>query len=150
LLLDAGKGAAAVALSYVVADRLVAIPTYEQLALAGFFAVAGHVFPVWLGFRGGKGVATALGSFALIAPKAALVAAGIFLCVVLVTRYVSLASIVAIASFPLAAWWIRQFGASSMGLGLMAITSLLVVVKHHENIRRLLAGTESRMGAKRT
>jgi len=69
LLLDALKGTAAVVLSYKLADRMVAIPTYEQLALAALFAVLGHMFPVWLRFRGGKGVATGLGSFVVIAPE---------------------------------------------------------------------------------
>jgi len=150
LLLDAAKGTAAVVLSYLLADRVVAgAPTYEQLALAAFFAVFGHIFPVWLKFRGGKGVATALGSFALIAPKAVLVAAGIFLCLILLFRYVSLGSIVAVAVFPLLVWFINQFGVSPMALGLIAATSLLIIAKHHGNIRRLLAGTETRVGAKR-
>src|SRR5580700_4698428 len=83
LLLDAGKGTAAVALSYILADHVVAIPTYQQLALGALFAVVGHMFPLWLGFRGGKGVATGLGAFALLAPKAVLIAVGIFIVVVL-------------------------------------------------------------------
>jgi acyl phosphate:glycerol-3-phosphate acyltransferase len=149
LLLDALKGTAAVAVSYKLADRVGAIPTYEQLALASLFAVIGHTFPVWLKFRGGKGVATGLGSFVMIAPKAVLVAAVIFVAVVAISRHVSLGSILAVAAFPFVAWGIRQFDASSIGLAMIATASLLIVVRHHENIRRLLAGTESRIGAKR-
>src|SRR6202041_3014744 len=100
LLLDALKGTAAVLLSCMVADRVVAIPTLEQLAVGALFAVVGHVFPVWLKFRGGKGVATGLGAFALIAPKAVLVAIAVFIMVVAISHYVSLASIAAVAVFP--------------------------------------------------
>jgi glycerol-3-phosphate acyltransferase PlsY len=149
LLLDALKGTAAVAVSYKLADRMVPIPTYEQMALAALFAVIGHMFPVWLRFRGGKGVATALGSFALIAPKAVLVSVVIFIAVVAISRYVSLGSIIAVGAFPLIAWIIRQFDVSPVGLAMMSVASLLIIAKHHENIRRLLAGTESRIGAKR-
>lgn len=149
LLLDALKGTAAVAVSYKLADRMVPIPTYEQMALAALFAVIGHMFPVWLKFRGGKGVATALGSFVLIAPKAVVVAVVIFLAVAAISRHVSLASIVAVAAFPFAAWIIGQFGPHPAGLAMMSIASLLIIARHHENIRRLLAGTESRIGAKR-
>jgi glycerol-3-phosphate acyltransferase PlsY len=124
-------------------------PKLEQLALAAMFAVIGHVFPVWLKFRGGKGVATGLGSFVPIAPKAVLIAVAIFLIVVAISRRVSLGSIIAVALFPLLAWVIRQFYISPIAVVLMAITSLLIVAKHHENIRRLLAGTENRLGAKR-
>jgi glycerol-3-phosphate acyltransferase PlsY len=111
--------------------------------------VLGHMFPVWLKFRGGKGVATGLGSFIVIAPKAVLVAAGIFVIVVAVLRYVSLGSILAVASFPLLVYGMRGYGNSPQALTFMSVTSLLIVAKHHENIRRLLAGTESRVGAKR-
>jgi len=149
LLLDALKGTAAVAASYKVADRMVAIPTYEQMALAALFAVIGHMFPVWLKLRGGKGVATALGAFVVIAPKAVLVAAIIFIAVVAISRHVSLGSIIAVAAFPLAAWIIGQFHASPVGLAMMSLDSLLIIARHRENIRRLLAGTESRIGAKR-
>ncbi len=149
LLLDALKGTAAVALSYKLADRMVAIPTYEQLALAALFAVFGPMFPVWLKFHGGKGVATGLGSFVVIAPKAVLIAAVIFLAVVLISRYVSLGSIVAVAAFPFMAGIIGQFQAPPIGLAMISLASLLIIVRHHENIRRLLAGTESRIGAKR-
>jgi acyl phosphate:glycerol-3-phosphate acyltransferase len=148
LLLDALKGTAAVALSYKIADRTVAIPTLEQMALAALFAVIGHMFPVWLKFRGGKGVATGLGSFVLIAPKAVLVAVFIFIVVVAISRYVSLGSIVAVAAFPAAAWLIGQFDISPIGLAMMSLASLLIIVRHRENIHRLLTGTESRLGAK--
>ena len=149
LLLDAAKGTAAAALSYVVADHMVAIPTFEQVALGGLFAVIGHMFPVWLNFRGGKGVATGLGAFALLAPKAMLIAAGFFIVVVLISRYVSLGSIVAVAIFPVAAGIIRQFYLSPVGLALISLACVLILVKHRDNMRRLLAGTESRLGAKR-
>jgi glycerol-3-phosphate acyltransferase PlsY len=149
LLLDALKGAAAVLLSCMVADRVVAIPTLEQLAVGALFAVVGHVFPVWLKFRGGKGVATGLGAFALIAPKAVLVAIAVFIMVVAISHYVSLASIAAVAVFPFAAWRISQFYVSPAGLTLISLACLLILTKHRENMRRLWAGTESRVGAKR-
>lgn len=149
LLLDALKGTAAVALSYKVADRAVAIPTFEQMALAALFAVIGHMFPVWLKFRGGKGVATALGSFVVIVPKAVLVAVVIFMAVVAISRYVSLGSIAAVAAFPFVAWVIGRSYVSPVGLALMSLASLLIIARHHQNIRRLLAGTENRLGAKR-
>jgi glycerol-3-phosphate acyltransferase PlsY len=149
LLLDALKGTAAVTLSYVVADHMTAIPSLDQVTVGALFAVLGHMFPVWLKFRGGKGVATGLGAFLVIAPKAVLIAVVIFIVVVLISRYVSLGSMVAVAVFPFAAGIIGQFYLSPKGLALISITSLLILVKHHENARRLLAGTESRIGAKR-
>jgi glycerol-3-phosphate acyltransferase PlsY len=149
LLLDALKGTAAVVLSYVIADHFDAgPPALEQLALGAFFAVVGHVFPVWLRFRGGKGVATGLGAFVLIAPKAVLIAVGIFIAVVAISRYISLGSIVSAAVLPLMAWLIGQFSLSPVALALISLASLLIIAKHHENIRRLLAGKESRVGAK--
>ena len=149
LLLDAAKGSVAVALSYVLADRLLAgPPALEYLGVGALFAVIGHVFPVWLKFRGGKGVATGLGAFLLIAPKAVLIAAAIFLVVAVISHYVSLGSLVAVAVFPFVAWLIRQFYLSGAGLALISVTCLLILIKHRENVRRLLAGTESRVGAK--
>lgn len=148
LLLDALKGTAAVVLAYIVADRMVAIPALEQLALAALFAVVGHMFPVWLKFRGGKGVATGLGAFALIAPKAVLIAVVVFIAVVAISRYVSLGSIVAVSAFPFAAWLIGQFHLSTEALALISLASVLILIKHRENMRRLWAGTENRLGAK--
>lgn len=149
LLLDALKGIAAMVVAYKLADRAVPIPTYEQMALAALFAVVGHSYPVWLKFRGGKGVATGLGSFVLIAPKAVLVAAIVFLAVVAISRHVSLGSIAAVATFPVAAWIIGRTYIPPAALIMMSLASLLIIARHHENIRRLLSGTENRIGAKR-
>ena len=151
LLLDAAKGAAAVVLSRTIAGRIGSAPArYEQLACAALFAVAGHMFPVWLKFRGGKGVATALGSFALIAPEAVLVVAAVFVLMLLLFRYVSLGSIIAAAIFPIVVWYVHQFAVSPAGVGIIAAASLLIIARHHKNIGRLLAGTENRLGVKRS
>jgi glycerol-3-phosphate acyltransferase PlsY len=123
--------------------------TCIRCVLAALFAILGHMFPVWLKFRGGKGVATGLGSFVLLAPRAVLVMVGIFLLVVAIFRYVSLASILAVALFPLLAWLLHDYRETPFTLSIMAISSILIVSKHHENIRRLLTGTENRLGAKR-
>jgi acyl phosphate:glycerol-3-phosphate acyltransferase len=150
LLLDALKGAAAVALARFLLGRIFLPVPFAIFSMAAFCAVLGHMFPVWLKFRGGKGVATALGSFALIAPRAVLLAALIFIAVVAISRYVSLASIVSVASFPFFVYGSHTGGTFSLALGFMAVTSFLIVARHHQNIRRLLAGEESRLGAKRT
>jgi glycerol-3-phosphate acyltransferase PlsY len=143
LLLDAVKGTAAVCMAYAIA------PTYPLMSLAALCAVLGHMFPVWLKFRGGKGVATGLGSFVVIAPKAVLIAIGIFAGVVILFRYVSLGSMVAVAAFPLLVYQMHEYGSSPITLAFVAATSLLIIARHHQNIRRLLAGIESRVGAKR-
>jgi glycerol-3-phosphate acyltransferase PlsY len=139
LILDALKGLAAVALTRAF------FPGRNMLAgLAALFAIVGHMFPIWLKFRGGKGVATALGSFALLAPKPLVLAVGIFIAVVVVFRRVSLGSILAIALFPLFAWLLHNYGDEPLMLFLMAVAAALIIVRHHENILRLLAGTEPR------
>jgi acyl phosphate:glycerol-3-phosphate acyltransferase len=144
LLLDASKGAAAVLLARVL------VPDQKILAgAAAFCAVAGHVFPLWLGFRGGKGVSTGLGSFIMLAPKAVLLAVGVFVAVVLLFRYVSLGSIAAVALFPFFAWWLQNYAGERPMIGFMAATSILIVAMHSDNIRRLGAGTESRFAWRR-
>ncbi|MGB8582559.1 MAG: glycerol-3-phosphate 1-O-acyltransferase PlsY [Candidatus Sulfotelmatobacter sp.] len=149
LMLDALKGTVAVLLANLVVGRtLESSRTYLVMSLAALFAVLGHVFPVWLKFRGGKGVATGLGSFVVIAPKSVLLAVGIFIVAVLVFRYVSLGSILAVAFFPFLVYKMHAYGKDPVALMLITSTSLLIIVKHHENIRRLLAGKESRVGAK--
>jgi glycerol-3-phosphate acyltransferase PlsY len=148
LVLDALKGSAAVILTYRFC-MAGGVKPYLAMAIAALFAVLGHMFPIWLRFRGGKGVATALGSFFLITPKAVLVALGIFVLIVAIFRYVSLGSIVAVGSFPFLIAREALAHGDASALACISATSLLIIIKHHENIRRLLAGTESRVGAKR-
>lgn len=149
LLLDALKGSTAAGLAYYLSAQMAgSVLPYQPMAMAALLAVLGHMFPVWLKFRGGKGVATGLGSFIVITPKAVLVAAGIFVAVVVVFRYVSLGSMLAVASFPFLVHRMHAYGNAPLALTFMAATSLLIIARHHENIRRLLTGTESRMGAK--
>jgi len=151
LLLDALKGAAAGWFAILVCSRISAPKgfSFSVVSLAALLAVLGHVFPVWLKFRGGKGVATGLGSFAMIAPKAVLAAIGVFLAVVLLFRYVSLGSIAAVALFPILVWMLHEYGNAPLSLALISLVSLLIIAKHHENIRRLFAGTENRIGPRR-
>jgi len=137
LLLDALKGAAAVAVTRAL------FPDQMMLAaIAALFAILGHAFPVWLRLRGGKGVATGLGSFLMLAPKIVLIALGIFVVMVFAFRYVSLASLVTVALFPLLAWLLKEYGNAPVVLVFMAAASALIIAKHGGNIRRLLAGTE--------
>lgn len=146
LLLDLGKGLVAVLIARHVAPGIPGHPS--DLAVgAAVSAVLGHVFPVWLGFRGGKGVATALGVFLALAPKVALGAVLVFAVLVALTRLVSLASIVAAAALPFLAFLLSPEHAPVYLAGTLFLTAL-VIVKHQANIRRLLAGTESRFGAK--
>ena len=158
LALDLAKGLFAVLLAFALARHLMPwtseapdLPRAEGFNLATGAAVAavlGHVFPVWLHFRGGKGVATALGVFLALAPRASLCILAVFLAVFLLTRYVSLASILAAISFPLFAFFFVRHPSSIVIVAFLFIP-LLIVVKHHANIRRLLAGTESRFGRSR-
>lgn len=144
LLLDAAKGIAAV----VIARAWFDLPRPQLLlTVAAFFAVVGHLFPVWLKFRGGKGVATSLVAFILLTPKSILCMALLFLIVVAAFRYVSLASVITAAAFPLLAWTFHEYS-DSRQLLLIAAVSLLVIWKHRQNIARLGAGTESRLGTK--
>jgi glycerol-3-phosphate acyltransferase PlsY len=118
-------------------------------ALAALVAVLGHIFPVWLGFKGGKGVATGFGVFLVAAPWAALAAIAVFIVVLAISRYVSLASILAAASFPLFAWFLGHGNRPVFFIAVQFAVALLLIVKHHQNIGRLLAGKESRLGAKK-
>jgi acyl phosphate:glycerol-3-phosphate acyltransferase len=139
LVLDALKG-----LTAVLATQAL-FPGQTLLAgIAALFAILGHMFSIWLKFRGGKGVATGLGSFAVIAPKAILVMVCVFIVLVLAFRYVSLASVVGVALFPVLACLLDGYGHASQMLAIMIVVSVLIIAKHHENIRRLLAGSESR------
>ena len=133
LVLDALKGSAAV----LIAER-----THSDwiIAAAAIAVLVGHIFPVWLGFRGGKGVATGAGVFLVVAPLALLCAGVVFLAVVIATRYVSLGSMVAAATIPLFVW----LQSDSQPLLIAAILgALLIVFAHRGNIGRLAHGTES-------
>ncbi len=142
LLLDLGKAYLAVEL----VKRYV--PGNPDLAmLAAVAAILGHVFPVWLGFRGGKGVASALGVFLALSPATAGCILLVFALVFALTRYVSLASILASASLPFFLYHFTRDRSPMFLLGYCFI-AILVIAKHHANIRRLLAGTESRFGSK--
>ena len=154
LLLDATKGFLAVAAGSLIAASAVHAASrpspYTVVAVAAIFAVAGHMFPIWLKFRGGKGVATSVGVFLALAPKTLLLALALFAALVAVFRHVSLGSIIAAAAFPLIAYALHDYHSSPALLTVMCAIAVLIVIKHHENIRRLLAGTESRLALKRT
>jgi glycerol-3-phosphate acyltransferase PlsY len=144
LLLDIGKGAAAVAAARA-AELSPALAGAAALAV-----IAGHVFPVFLGFRGGKGVATTAGAFGTLAPLPALLSAAAFVLVVLWGRWVSLGSIVAVALFPvflyLGGLWGFTAAVSPPLVASAVAAAALVVARHASNLRRLRAGTEPRLG----
>ncbi|HET7103365.1 MAG TPA: glycerol-3-phosphate 1-O-acyltransferase PlsY [Terracidiphilus sp.] len=149
-LLDMLKGCAAVWVGTLMAHLLLpAAPIRNVEALAALFAVLGHMFPVWLGFRGGKGVATGFGVFLVAAPLAAMAAIVVFALILALSRYVSLASILGAASFPAFAWFLVRGNKPAFFLAVQAVVALLIIAKHHQNIRRLLTGTENRFGARR-
>ena len=137
LALDATKGSLAV----WIAD---AMTRQSSLAVcAGLAAVAGHVYPPWLGWRGGKGMATTAGGLALLAPAAAAVCAAVFVSLIAWTRYVSLGSLGAMAALPPLTVW---FGASTPVLLGACAAAALVALRHRDNVRRLWRGTERRLG----
>ena len=154
LFFDAAKGLlAAVAGTYLaaIATHTLRHPSvYTFVAIAAIAAVMGHMFPIWLNFRGGKGVATSVGVFLAIAPKTLLIAVALFVALVVAFRYVSLGSIVVAAAFPLIAYEMGDYHSSLAILAAMCAIAVLIIAKHHENIRRLLAGSESRFALKRT
>jgi glycerol-3-phosphate acyltransferase PlsY len=144
VLLDIGKGILPVRLA-----QQLGAPA-ELAAGAGVAAVAGHVFPVWFGWRGGKGVATSLGAFLALFPLAGATAFGLFAVAVALTRLVSLGSLLGAASAPLAAWAYGRAGLaappSAGSLALALVATLLVLIRHRSNLARLRAGTERRLG----
>ena len=153
-LLDMLKGCSAVWLGAWLGALLAptALPLNME-ALAALCAVLGHMFPVWLGFRGGKGVATGFGVFLVADPWAALAAISVFFLVLYFSRYVSLASILGSASFPAFSWLLNRMLAGSerplFFIAVQFIVAFLIIAKHYQNIRRLLAGTESRFGSRK-
>jgi glycerol-3-phosphate acyltransferase PlsY len=110
-------------------------------------AVNGHIFPVWLRFRGGKGVATGLGSFVFLTPKAVLLAMVVFVIVLAALRFVSLASVTAAVCLPLLALLLRE--GRSLQIVMLAVSSALIILKHRTNIQRVLVGVEPKVKAHR-
>ncbi|HEV2988238.1 MAG TPA: glycerol-3-phosphate 1-O-acyltransferase PlsY [Candidatus Angelobacter sp.] len=155
LILDAFKGFLAVWVASILGSsaynscdlEVPCVPATRLMAAAALAAVLGHIFPVWLRFRGGKGVAVAVGAFGLLFPKALLVTLVLFVVVVALTRYVSLGSILGAITFPVAAYFVEH--AKLPSVLLVSAIGALIVLKHSQNIRRLLAGNENRFGVKR-
>jgi acyl phosphate:glycerol-3-phosphate acyltransferase len=137
MVLDGVKGAAAV----MLAQRLTAGPAVA--VAAGLASVLGHIYPVWLRFRGGKGVATAAGVFAVLTPLSLGVASGVFLIAVWVTRYISVGSLA--GAVALAAAALASDAPAAVAAG-AALVLLIILFRHRANVRRLLAGTERRVG----
>ena len=150
-VLDVVKGAAAVLIgTFLAAPLMPGVPQRNVEALAALCAVIGHMFPIWLQFKGGKGVATGFGVFLVAAPIGALAAITLFALVFALTRYVSLASILGAASFPVFAWFTVSGPRPAFFIAVQCIVALLIIVKHHANIGRLLSGTEHRFGTPKT
>ncbi|MDC0269115.1 glycerol-3-phosphate 1-O-acyltransferase PlsY [Synechococcus sp. AH-551-N23] len=138
-LIDVGKGAAAVLIA-----RALGLGDWIQV-LAGLTALAGHIWPVWLGFKGGKAVATGLGLFLGLAWPVGLASFGVFLAVFSLSRYVSLASVLAAISLPL----LMAAGTSSNANLVVALVAMLLVLwRHRSNIKRLINGTEPKLNQK--
>jgi glycerol-3-phosphate acyltransferase PlsY len=140
MALDITKGAASVLAAYVAAG---AGPT---MAAAGAAAVVGHVYPVWLRFHGGKGVAVAAGVFAVLAPLATIAATAVFFSTVWLTRLISLGSVAATVTLPSVAW---AFGAPTSVIVAAVGVATLILFRHRANIRRITTGAERRFGERR-
>jgi len=137
LLLDGGKGAAAA--------LFMGQWGLDMALLAGLFAVIGHDFPIWLKFRGGKGVATTIGVLLALAWPVGLITCAIWLAVAVTSRYSSLAALVSLAASPFVMFWLADTPRTVIAV----LMALLAFARHHENIRRLLKGEESRIGGKK-
>jgi acyl phosphate:glycerol-3-phosphate acyltransferase len=141
MLVDIGKGVAAVLLMRQVT------PNPDWVVAAGLAAIVGHCFPIWLGFSGGKGVATAAGVFCVLAWPAALVAAGVWIAMVVATRIVSVASIAAATAFPIAFYFLQK---PSLTVMICAVAAAAVIIfRHRGNFGRLVRGEERRLGGQK-
>ncbi len=146
LALDAAKGIAAVLFAKVLAHAAETALLDVKLAMAigALFVILGHLYPVWLKFKGGKGVAAALGAFIGQAPLPVAIVLVLFIIIVAVFHYISLGSIVASAAFPFVVLLIDRGRISAITFAIMCISSLLIIWRHRQNIQRLRAGTENR------
>ena len=138
-LLDVGKGALAVLLA-----KSFGLNDWVQV-LAGLAALAGHIWPIWLGWKGGKAVATGLGMFLGLAWPVGLACFGLFMAVISISRIVSLSSVVAAIGLPVL---MVLAGANGASISVSVVASVMVLWRHRSNIERLIAGTEPRIGAK--
>ncbi len=137
LLMDTGKGAAAVCAARLLADNIE--------AFASLAAVVGHMYPVWLRFKGGKGVATSLGAVLALSPLMGLITAGVWIVTALITRISSLSALVASAAAPVAAF----LSGERHLVWLLTCLAVLIYLKHAQNIARLMRGNEPRIGRKK-
>ena len=140
MILDIGKGAATVLAAYAGAG------SGNSVAAAGAAAIVGHIYPIWLRFHGGKGVAVAAGVFSVLAPLATVLAAAVFFAIVWFTRVVSVGSVAATVTLPSAAW---LTGSPPPVVAAAIGTGILILFRHRANLRRIAAGTERRMGEPR-
>jgi glycerol-3-phosphate acyltransferase PlsY len=150
VLRTSGVTAAVVAMCLDALKGLLAVLVAQRLAsgsaatvAAGFASVVGHIHPVWLGFRGGKGVATAAGVFTVLAPAALAIAGGVFILAVWITRYISVGSLAAAVTLAIATALSDVPAAVAVGA---ALTAVLIAHRHRGNLSRLLRGTERRVG----
>jgi glycerol-3-phosphate acyltransferase PlsY len=147
LVLDALKGALAVILARMLLTEDFGINWW--VAASVVLAIAGHCFPVWLGFRGGKGVATGVGAFLALSPLAVAIAGVVFIAIVWATRYVSLGSIMAAAVLPLSIWilsgYMKPAASQAPLLTAAFVGAAIIIFMHRANIARLLSGTENKL-----
>lgn len=139
-LFDMAKGGLAIAFA-----RAFGVGDPSLLALVGIAGVCGHNFPVWLRFKGGKGVATSFGAIFFLHPPSALIGGALWYGIMRLSRYVSLASMLSLSAVP---FLLFCFGAPRAYVAAAAVLALLTMIRHRANIERLLAGTESRVGKK--
>ena len=155
LALDALKGFGAAARGYLAGLLLYSQPVWELVYLASFASVLGHVFPLYFSFKGGKGISTALGFLLFLDWRMALCNLAVWIIVVVLTRMVSLGSVLAAISVPIAVGifsfnvWGQSSSTAIFGTVVIGITALLVIIKHGSNIKRIFNGTESKLSFKK-
>ncbi len=151
-ILDVLKGYSAVALcgAYATQAGLANDVRANGMAIAALCVVLGHIYTLWLRFKGGKGVAAAFGVFLALALWPALVGVGVFAVVFALSKYVSLGSIISAAAFPVLALVMPHASRTALEIAVLFVIPLIVILKHHQNIARLMSGTEYRFGKTRT